>query len=161
MIDEPDPAPASSGELSPSFAAANQPSYARTLFLGPDGLRAGWGMAFYVLMFLALQQFAVELAWMRDFGMSGLPNMMLEELGRLISAVLPAIVLSRVEHRPWKVYGLPGAQAFGRLFWIGIAWGFAGISLLMLALYGFHAFRFGHVVLHGARLARFVAFWAA
>ena len=51
-------------------------------------------------------------------------------------------------------------QAFGRLFWVGTLWGFAGISLLMFALYGLHAFAFGHVVLHGARLARFAAFWA-
>jgi membrane protease YdiL (CAAX protease family) len=30
----------------------------------------------------------------------------------------------------------------------------------MFALYGLHAFAFGHVLLHGARLARFAAFWA-
>ena len=42
----------------------------------------------------------------------------------------------------------------------GTVWGFAAISLLMIALYGLHAFSFGHVVLHGVRLARFAAFWA-
>ena len=46
------------------------------------------------------------------------------------------------------------------MFWIGAVWGFAGISLLMFSLYGLHAFSFGHVVLHGVRLARFAAFWA-
>jgi len=30
----------------PDFAAAVQPSYLRTVFLGPEGLRAGWGFAF-------------------------------------------------------------------------------------------------------------------
>ena len=44
----PNPAPA------PEFAAASQPSYAHTLFLGPDGLRPGWGFAFYVAMFYPL-----------------------------------------------------------------------------------------------------------
>jgi len=43
---------------------------------------------------------------------------------------------------------------------VGTVWGFGSISLLMVALYGAHAFSFGHLVLHGARLARFAAFWA-
>ncbi len=151
------PAPAPSA---PDFAVATQPSYAHTLFLGPEGLRPGWGLAFYAVMFYPLQKLAVDLAWSRDLGSSGLWSMMLEELGNLVAAVIPALVLARVERRPWKVYGLPGKQAFGRLFWVGALWGFAGISLLMFALYGLHAFAFGHVVLHGARLARFAAFWA-
>jgi membrane protease YdiL (CAAX protease family) len=144
----------------PDFAVATQPSYARTLFLGPDGLRPGWGIAFYVGMFFLLQKLVVQWAWAHDFGAGGLWSMMLEEFGDLMSAVILALVLARVEHRRWRVYALPSKQALGRLFWVGALWGFAGISLLLLALYGLHAFAFGHVVLHGSRLARFAAFWA-
>jgi uncharacterized protein len=153
----PNPAPAPS---SPDFAVATQPSYAHTLFLGLEGLRPGWGFAFYVAMFYPLQKLAVDLAWSRNLGSSGLWSMMLEESCNLVAAVIPALVLARVERRPWKVYGLPGKQAFGRLFWNGALWGFAAISLLMFALYGLHTFAFGHVVMHGTRLARFAAFWA-
>ena len=145
---------------SPDFDIATQPSYSRTLFLGPDGLRPGWGFAFYVATFYLLQKLAVDVASSWDLGPSGLWSMMLEELGSLVAAIIPAVILARVEHRPWKAYGLPGKQAFGRLFWIGALWGFAGISLLMFALYGLHAFTFGHILLRGARLARFAAFWA-
>jgi membrane protease YdiL (CAAX protease family) len=127
--------------------------------MGPDGLRPGWGVAFYVTMFYPLQRLAVDLASSWDLGSSGLWSMLLEELFNFIAAVIPAVILSRVERRPWGVYGLPGKQAFGRLFWIGALWGFGGISLLMFALYGLHAFAFGHVSLHGARLVRFAAFW--
>ena len=155
------PAPESApAPPSPDFAVATQPSYAHTLFFGSEGLRPGWGFAFYVVMFYALQKLAVDLAWSRDLGSSSLWSMMLEELGSLLAAVIPAVVLARIEHRPWKLYGLPGKQAFGRLFWLGALWGFAGISLLIFALYGVHAFAFGHVILHGARLVRFAAFWA-
>jgi len=145
----------------PNFSVATQPSYARTLFLGPQGLRPGWGLAFYALTFLTLQRMAADLASSWDLGASGLWSMMLAELGSLFAAVIPAAVLARVERRPWSAYGLPGKQAFGRLFWIGALCGGAGISLLMFALYGLHSFAFGHVVLHGARLARFALFWAA
>ena len=144
----------------PDFAVATQPSYARTLFLGPDGLRPGWGIAFYVGMFVLLQRLVVQWASARDFDTSGLWSMMLEEFGDLMLVVILALVLARFEHRPWRVYGLPARQALGRLFWVGALWGFSGITLLMAALYGLHAFAFGHVVLHGVRLARFALFWA-
>jgi len=143
----------------PTFAAAAAPSYARTLFFGPDSLRPGWGFAFYVIAFLALQELAVRLAWARNFGDNGLWSKMLEELGDLLAAVIPAIVLARVEHRPWRIYGLPAKRAFGRLFWAGTLWGFLAISLLMFAIYELHSFQPGHVVLHGTRLIRFAAFW--
>ncbi|HEY1678841.1 MAG TPA: type II CAAX endopeptidase family protein [Candidatus Sulfotelmatobacter sp.] len=144
----------------PDFSAASQDSYARTLFLGPDGLRPGWGLAFYITAFLLLQQVAVGLAGSHDFGAGGLWSMLLEEFGSLVAAVVPALVLARVEHRKWGAYGLPGKRAFGRLFWTGVIWGFAAVSLLMFALCALHSFAFGHIVLHGARLARFAAFWA-
>jgi membrane protease YdiL (CAAX protease family) len=153
----PTPGPAASG---PDFAVATQPSYVRTVFLGPEGLRPGWGFAFYVAVFLGLQRLVAELAWSRDLGASGLWSMMLEQFGVLVAAVIPALVLARVERRRWRVYGLPGRHALGPLFWLGAVWGFAAISMLMFALYGLHAFAFGHVVLHGARMARFAVFWA-
>src|ERR1700693_196069 len=117
--ENPAPSNPGSGPSTPAFAAATQPSYVRTLFLGPDSLRPGWGFAFYVAMFYPLQRLAVELASSRDFGSRGLWSMMIEELLNFIAALVPAIILARVESRPWKVYGLPGKQAFGRLFWIG------------------------------------------
>src|SRR5579871_806833 len=142
------------------FAAASAPSYDRVLFFGPDGLRPGWGLALYALLFLFLQRVAVQLAGMRDLGDSGLWSMLLEELGSLVAALVPSILLSRIEHRPWGMYGLPRRQAFGALFWKGTLWGFGAVSLLMFALYGVHSFSFGHLVLHGVRLARFALFWA-
>jgi len=151
------PGPAS--PRGPKFAAATEPSYAHTLFFGQDGLRPGWGFAFYVVAFLTIQQFAVQLAWAHDFGDSGLWSRMLEEFGDVLAALIPAVVLARVERRTWSVYGLPGRQAFGRLFWIGALWGFVGISLVIVALYEAHAFAFGHIVLKGTRLLRFVGFW--
>jgi len=147
--------------VSPGFAVATQPSYASTLFFGPDGLRPGWGFAIYVATFYILQKVVVDLAWARDLGARGLWSMMLEETGDLLVAVIPAVILSRVERRPWSAYGLRLDKAFGQLFWIGTVWGFAGISLLMFALYGLHAFTFGSIALHGAHLVRFAAFWAA
>jgi membrane protease YdiL (CAAX protease family) len=111
-------------------------------------------------MYYLLKRELVAWAWSQDLGASGLWSMMLAECGSLAAALVPAVALARAERRPWRVYGLPGRQALGKLFWAGAVWGFAAISLLMFALHGLHVFTFGHVVLHGARLARFAAFWA-
>jgi len=145
---------------SPEFSAATQPSYTRTLFLGPDGLRPGWGFAFYVVMFFSLQRITVNLAWAWDFGFSGLWSTLLEELGNFLAAVIPSALLCRIERRPWRAYGLPAREAFGRRFWQGVSWGIGAITMLMFALYGAHCFRFGHFAIHGARALRFASFWA-
>ena len=144
----------------PAFAAANAPSYARILFFGSDGLRPGWGLAIYALLFFFLQRFGAGLAWSVELGRGGLWSTLLEELASFIAAVVPAIVLSGIERRRWSVYGLPAKQALGARFWSGTVWGFAAISLLMVSLYGLHCFSFGHLAVHGARLVRFAAFWA-
>jgi membrane protease YdiL (CAAX protease family) len=145
----------------PTFAAATAPSYLDTLFWGPDGLRPGWGLAFYGIAFLALQSLAAQLASARDLGDSGLWSMLLQEIGNFLAAVIPAVVLARIERRPWGAYGLPLKQAFGRLFWTGALWGFLAISLLMFIIYERGAFDPGHIILHRWRLFRFAAFWLA
>jgi uncharacterized protein len=153
------PVPASSGN-GPGFAAASEPSYVRTLFLGPDGLRPGWGFLFYGVTFFVLQNLIAAAAWSRDLGASGLWSQLLEEFGNFIVAVIPAVVLAQVEHHQWGSYGLPLRSTLIRRFGMGILWGFIAISLLMVALSGIHCFAFGHIVLHGARIVRFAVFWA-
>lgn len=143
----------------PEFAVANGPSYVRTLFFGSDGLRPGWGFAFYVIAFLLLQNVAVKLAWARDLGHSGLWSRMLEEVLNFLVAAIPATVLARIEGRRWHEYGLPLRQTLGLRFWIGMVWGFLSISLVMFAIYEGRGFSPGHVVLHGMHIVRFAAFW--
>ncbi|MGA9980763.1 MAG: CPBP family intramembrane glutamic endopeptidase [Candidatus Sulfotelmatobacter sp.] len=154
------------GAAAPSFAAATQPSYAHTLFFfrdgggddDRDGLRAGWGFAFYAVTFYLLQRVAGELVGSWNLGTLRAATAL--EFAFFVAAVIPALVLARVEHRRWGAYGLPLRQAFGKFFWVGSVWGFAGITLLLAALHGLHVFNFGHIVLHGARLAKFGVFWA-
>jgi hypothetical protein len=142
----------------PDFAV--QPSYVRTVFLGPGGLRAGWGFAFYVAMFYPLQFVVSRWAGSLELGANGLWSMMLEEFGMLLAAVVPALVLRAVERRPWAAYGLPRESAFGKLFWVGTAWGFACITLLLAAMYGLRVFDVAHLSIHGVRIIKFAAFWA-
>src|SRR5580693_8020119 len=144
----------------PEFAAAVQPSYAWAVFFDGEGLRPGWGVAFYVAMFYLLEYVVVRWAGSLELGADGLWSMMLEEFGVFVAAVVPALVLARVENRPWGAYGLPGRQAFGKLFWVGGVWGFASITLLLATMCGLRVFAVGHLAIHGVRIVRFAVFWA-
>jgi membrane protease YdiL (CAAX protease family) len=141
----------------PVFAAAIQPSYSQTLFLGPAGLRPGWGIAFYFLMYYALQRLVGW--WSDSWKLGELRSTMAEEFFSLLAAFIPALILAVVERRPWKSFGLPLRQTFGKLFWVGALWGFVGITILVGSQYELHAVDFGHVVLHGMRMAKFAGFW--
>jgi len=152
------PAP-TPGHATPEFAVVAQPSYARTLFFDSGVLRPGWGLAFYFALFYPLQFVVSRWVGSLQLGAEGLWAMMLEEFGLLSAAVLPALLLMRVEGRPWGAYGLPARRAFGRLFWIGALWGLASITLLLALLFSFHGFEFGHLAIHGGRVLRFALFW--
>jgi membrane protease YdiL (CAAX protease family) len=135
----------------------NHDSVLRRIFFGTGGLRLGWSVALYWVMFGVIA--AVE-NWLADsLRLGKLWSQMFGELGVLVAAVIPALVMARIERRPWGDYGLPLRQAFSKLFWVGVVWGFLGITLLLEILHGLHAFDFGHIVLHGITIVRYAIFW--
>jgi len=81
-------------------------------------------------------------------------------VGLAVAAMASALVMGRIENRPFGSYGLPLRHAFGKLFWLGSLWGFVSLTLLLLALRGASAFDFGLLALHGARALKFAVFWA-
>jgi membrane protease YdiL (CAAX protease family) len=157
---KPEATPADALGAGPDFSAAVQPSYVQTVFFGSDGLRPGWGLAFYLAMYYPLQFVASRWAFSLDLGAEGLWSTMLAEFGVMVAAMVPSVLLARVERRAWGTYGLPGRQAFGKLFWVGAVWGFASITLLLATMYGLRVFDVAHLAMHGARVWKFAAFWA-
>jgi len=142
-----------------SSGEAQRSPWLRRVFVGTDGLRSGWSFALYAGMFaLAV---AVGSWWGDSLHLGDLWVQLFSELGVLVAAVIPALVMGRIERRPWGAYGLPLQGAFLKLFWVGTVWGFLGITLLLEILHGMHAFDFGHVVLHGMGIVRFAIFWGA
>ena len=45
------------------------------------------------------------------------------EFGLAIIAIVPALLMAKIEGRSFGSYGLPFRNAFGKLFWVGAAWG--------------------------------------
>jgi uncharacterized protein len=87
-------------------------------------------------------------------------NLISDEALGLIGALLAALALSRLEKRPFGDYGLPPGKAFGRLFWLGAAFGLLEISAVVGAMSAFGSYHFGALAIHGADLARWAFLWA-
>ena len=133
---------------------------AHTIFVGPEGLRAGWRFLLYVGMwrvFLVLLRTLVP--HFQPHGVRGIWQDLIGELEFLASAFLPALVMGAIEKRSLGSYGLPWRGTFGKAFWVGMAWGIVAITILVLAIGGLGDFSLGGLALHGGRILKFAAFW--
>ncbi len=144
----------------PQPAPLPPPSPLQPVFMGPNGLRAGWRFAIYVgCVFSVL----VVLSWVIRplLPSNGRPLWVtLVGEGELMAAgFIPAIVIARFEKRRFGDYGLPDQDAFGRNFWWGVLWGIVAITVLLAMMRGIGVFYFGHLALHGMRILKFAAFW--
>jgi membrane protease YdiL (CAAX protease family) len=75
--------------------------------------------------------------------------------------VLATWVVSRLERRPLDDYGIPLRQAFGKRFWEGAIWGFAGLSAILLILRVSGHFRIESSALTGSAILRCALGWGA
>jgi membrane protease YdiL (CAAX protease family) len=127
------------------------------VFIGPHGLRAGWRLLIYLALCGVFGFLLDRLPVLRVT--HGIWLDLVAESKSAVSVLLPALVMAAFEKRRFGVYGLPGRQAFGKLFWAGVISGFASVSLLVFAIGGFGDFALGTVALHGARIFKFAVFW--
>ncbi len=131
------------------------------IFLGPDGLRPIWRLFVYLaicrilsLLLNAALNFVLDRTDLLQLWIE-----LVSEVVLLLAAVIPALLMARLENRRPGDYGLPAHNAFSKMFWAGALWGIAALSVLMLALHGAGAFTYGRFALHGFRVLKFAAFW--
>jgi hypothetical protein len=146
----------------PEFAAPPPAPPAYGIFLNADGLRAGWSFLVYLAMGVAIAYLLAAglRLWHPAAGPGRLWKGMFAEAGLFLAAAIPALVMARIEKRPFGVYGLPARSAFGRAFWAGAIWGLVALTVLILAMRTVHVFYFGGISLHGVRVLKFAAYWA-
>ncbi|HYL13475.1 MAG TPA: type II CAAX endopeptidase family protein [Terriglobales bacterium] len=144
----------------PQTPLPEPPSTIRRIFVGPGGIRAGWRLALYLIMaaVVAVALGFVLQGW-HPQGAARLWRELAAEFSLFLAAVIPAVVMGRIEKRSPADYGLPAQDAFGKLFWVGTIWGILAITVLLGAMRGVHVFSFGHLTLHGIRILKFAFFW--
>jgi hypothetical protein len=130
------------------------------IFLGSDGIRAGWRLAIAIVIFLAvLTVMSVALvsvphvrAWV---GGGGAAAIFLDEGVEALALVVTVWVMARIEDRSWADYGLPSNAVFGKRFWQGAPYGFAMLTVLMGVMAASRAFSFGGRALTGGDAVRY------
>src|SRR6516162_8496330 len=82
-----------------------------------------------------------------------------EDTIAFVAVVIATLIMAHWEHRKISSYGLPGRNAFGRRFWEGAIFGYAGVSALILLIFLLGGYSAGSLALHGAALARATLLW--
>lgn len=134
------------------------PRDVRWVFLGPQGLRAGWSILIFVGIFL-WSVFALSAiighfhqAKAHSDAATSPAVELINEGAQVLLVLLATWVMSRIESRPVLFYGYRG-QARGVRFFSGIVWGFVAISALVFSLD-----KLGYLALDGRALGGGPAF---
>jgi len=137
------------------------------IFYGPNGVRAGWRLLIAFAIFYAaiialnfvLRHARGAAAHRTIISFSAL-GVLFGEAITFGAYLFAAWVMSRIEARKMRDYGIGAARAFGGQFWLSALVGFAAISLLLWALKIAGVFHLGQVALHGAAAWEYAGLWA-
>ena len=135
-----------------------------SIFLGPNGVRAGWRAALFVALFLLFVSLGGSALRLLRLSVPGpiTPSVLGTQEGlAAICAIVAALIMSRLERRRFGDYGMPVTQAFGKNFCLGAVWGIAAITALMLVIRAFGGYSFGMVDLSPSGVVRYALEWAA
>jgi membrane protease YdiL (CAAX protease family) len=118
----------------------------RPWFIGPQGLRAGWGLLIFAVTWISLTSFFFALPIGERRITSELELFLAE--GKLLASVFASTaVMAWLEGRSIRAYGLGGPHALQRLL-RGAFWGVALLTLLIGWL-----FASGHIAIERVRLS--------
>ena len=130
------------------------------IFLGPEGLRAGWRLLVYLFL-VATLFFIAQVILNSLHSLGSLRLIFVDKVLFVLEVTVPAFFLARMEQRPFSAYGLAARGILRGNFWIGLLWGIGSVTLLILLLRACHAYDFNGLAIHGQRLVKFALFWTA
>jgi membrane protease YdiL (CAAX protease family) len=158
--------PLDSPEATVSVPPPTRPrSVLQKVFVGPHGLRAGWKVLIFFLIFVAvgyLLRPLVKLTGKPDPRLPVAPGAVLLRELRSVMAVLTttAIMAKWIDRKPWGYFGMPLRNAFRSSFWTGAA---VGVGVLWLQLEIMHVcgwFDYGTVQLSSSAIVAYGLMWA-
>ena len=113
------------------------------IFLGPNGIRAGWRLLIYLIfavaIIVALFHFALHTAPWKIPDLR-LGKMLPRELIFLFAALAAAWIMMKIERRPFGSYGLPWESSLWARIFEGAIWGLVAMTLVLLILRAAHCF---------------------
>ncbi len=165
-------APVSLEAAVPSTAQPNElpapprPSLVRRIFVGRDGLRAGWSILLFIAMFAActytvhvvVTKFHHPAANAAQVSEDKVKSTIINEALIFVVVLFVTWIMSKIERRPNSAYGLGGTRKMARFF-AGLLWGVLCLSLLVLILWKKGLLVFDSRLLFGGDILRYGAIW--
>ena len=140
------------------------------IFLGTNGLRAGWRLLIFLAVLIAcllgFREVVVHIPTVNRMvqplreGRLVVSAALVAEFQFVLSLLVAASVMSRIEGRSLADYGLPARDALGRYFWQGVAWGLLALTCVVTLIFAVGAFSLGSLALRGRSLVGHAIGWA-
>ena len=136
------------------------------IFIGPDGLRAGWRFLLFAIG-IEIGLFAIERPLGRllgqmfgvNLGELSAPALLIDEFVSCVNVFLVTGIFSIVERRRVDSYGLPVNRAFGKSFWKGTLAAMIAVVFLAGAMMATGGMLIHGLALHGTDLVKFSLLW--
>lgn len=132
------------------------------IFIGPEGLRAGWSVLIFIVCMAALLigiGFGLAEAHLISRKAGFTPqNMFFNELDMLLALLGAAWVMTLIERRKLLDYNLRGPRR-PQHFFSGLIIGFAALSLLVGSMRAGGWLHFGPLALSGGAILGYAVFW--
>jgi uncharacterized protein len=140
-------------------------STAKRIFIGPNGLRAGWRLLIFMAIVKALAtiaQMIIQRYFPAALDPTQLTPMRIIAPDLLFCFILAVATwtMSRIEGRSPGQYGLPMSDALRKNFWMGALIGLVATTITVLAIFALHGVRFTRAEIHGTTILIAAAAWA-
>src|SRR5215467_10289890 len=139
-------------------------STTKRIFIGPNGLRAGWRLLIFMAIVMAMSAAARMI--LRRFFLAALDPAQLTPMRIIAPDLLVCFILavatwimSKIEGRRLDQYGLPSSEALKKNFRIGLLIGMLATSTTLLAIFALHGVRFTTAAIHGTTILSAGAAW--
>lgn len=163
MID-PMPGP-DSVPSAPSLPPPPRRSALYRTFVGPYGLRAGWKVLLFFLIFAGLGMCFLPLVKLmpKVNTKEAIPvsTAFVNELFTACAVVIATTIMAKwIDRKSWGYFGMPLRNAFRSTFWVGAVVGLGALSLQLALMHLGGWFDYGTIQLHGAAILAYGAIWA-
>jgi len=160
-----DQPPYSNRSLSPTEPAS--PSTLHKIFIGPDGLRAGWSLLIFIALFAALLYCAHAIGQKvhppapkaaNASTEESLSHGLINESVPLVFVLLVTWIMAKIERRPVSVYGFGDSRKLPH-FLAGLGWGIVCLSMLVATLLKAGLLVIDRRLLFGSDIVGYGAIW--
>jgi hypothetical protein len=141
-------------------------SKAKSIFIGPDGLRHGWRFLIFVATIFLVVQFLeqpaitfLEAKLRVDRSALSAPSIIVGHGFDLIVVLIVTGVFALCERRRIDTYGLPVNEAFGGLFWNGVVAALVVVAFVAAAMLVTGGMRIHGIALRGTDLISSPLLW--